>query len=111
MEMLTIFSTNSAGLKSKLASFKNELKSTKAAIFTVQETHFNKKGKLKVENFEIFEAIRTKQKGGTIIGVHKALSPILIKEYSEEFELLCVEVKIKKKEIRIISSWLWRKKL
>ena len=81
------------------------LLSTHTAIFTVQETHFNRKGKLKVENFEIFEAIRTKQKGGTIIGVHKALSPILIKEYSEEFELLCVEVKIKKKEIRIISGY------
>ena len=40
---LNIFSTNAAGLKSKLHSFKSELKSVDASIFTVHETHFKKK--------------------------------------------------------------------
>ena len=74
-------------------------------MFTIQESHFGKKGKLKVENYEIFEAIRKKQKGGTIIGVHKGLKPILIKEYSDEFELIVVEIQIKNKEIRIMSGY------
>ena len=47
------------------------------AVFTIQETHFKKKGKLKVENFEIFESIRKKEKGGTVVGAHKSLNPIL----------------------------------
>ena len=102
---LTIFSTNAASLKGKIHSLKNELNSSQAAVFTIQESHFGKKGKLKIENYEIFEAIRKKQKGGTIIGVHKGLKPILIKEYSDEFELIVVEIQIKNKEIRIMSGY------
>ena len=56
--MLCMMSTNAAQLKGKLGSFKSELKSCNAGIFTVQETHYATKGKLQVENFEVFEAIR-----------------------------------------------------
>ena len=58
-----------------------------------------------MENFEVFEAIRKKAKGGTIIGAHKALEPVLIQEYSNEFELLVVEVKVSNREIRIMSGY------
>ena len=40
-----------------------------------------------------------------MIGVHQALGPFLIKEYNNEFELLVVEVKIRDKEIRVISGY------
>ena len=78
-----------------------------AGLFTLQETHFKRKGKLntKFSDFEIFEAIRSKQKGGTLIGAHKSLDPILIEEYSDEFELLVVEVTIGGKEVRVISGY------
>ena len=102
---LNIFSANTAQLKGKLDSFKNEIKEVNAAIFTLQEVHFERKGKFQLDNYEIFESIRKKAKGGTAIGVHKALEPFLIQEYSEEFELLVVEVKIGNKEVRIISGY------
>ena len=104
-ESFTIFSTNAAGMKKKVQSLKNEVKNSNAAVFTIQESHYNKKGKLKVENFEIFEAIRKKQGGGSIIGAHKALNPILISEYSEDFELIVIEIKIRNKEIRIMTGY------
>ena len=104
-QALVLFSANAEGLKTKIESLKNEITSLDVAIFTIQETHFSKKGKLKIDNFETFEAIRTKQNGGTIIGVNKALSPILIKEYNDTFELLIVEIKIHSKNIRIISGY------
>ena len=75
---LNIMSVNAAQLKGKLHSFKNELKSCDAGVFTVQETHYASKGKLKIENFEIFESIRNKVKGGTMIGAHMGLKPSLI---------------------------------
>ena len=81
-------------MKLKIPSLKNEIKNINAAIFIIQETHFRKKGHLKIENYEVFEAIRKKQSGGTVIGAHKALNPTLIEEFSEEFELLVVEIKI-----------------
>ena len=102
---LIVFSTNAAGLKSKIQSLKNELSNSNAAVFTIQESHFSKKGKLKINNYEIFEAIRKKQKGGSIIGAHKALNPILISEYSEDFELIVIEIKIRNKEIRIMTGY------
>ena len=104
-ENVTIFSNNAAGLVTKTQSLKSEIKSLKAAIFTIQETHFNKKGKFKIENYEIFESIRKKHNGGTMIGVNVALKPILISEYCEDFELLVVEIKIRNQEIRIISGY------
>jgi hypothetical protein len=104
-ENLVIFSTNSAGLKSKADSLKNEVNTLKAAIFTIQETHFKKKGKFKMPNYEIFEAIRSKTNGGTMIGAHKALKPMLVSEYSEDFELLVVEIQVRNKEIRVISGY------
>ena len=104
-QSFVLFSTNAAGMKCKMESLKSELKSQNVAAFTIQETHFPKKGKLKIENYEIFEAIRKKNNGGTMIGVQKSLNPMLIKEYSEEFELLVVEIKIRNKEIRIITGY------
>ena len=105
-ESLVIFSSNAAGLKSKIDSLKNEINDLKSGVFMIQETHFAKKGKFKLENFEVFEAIRkSKEKGGTMIGAHKALNPILIEEYSNDFELLVIEIKIKNKEIRLISGY------
>ena len=90
-KFINIFSTNAAQLKGKMNSFKIALKDTNAAIFTLQETHFEHKGRFKIEHFEIFEAIRHKEKGGSAIGANKALKPCLIKEYSDDFELLVVE--------------------
>ena len=102
---LTLFSTNAAGLKLKLQSLKSELTNLDVGIFTIQETHAKKKGTFKVKDFEIFEAIRQKEKGGTMIGVQNALNPVLIKEYSDSFELLVVEFKVCGKEIRMISGY------
>ena len=103
--LFNVFSTNSAGLKSKTLNFKNEINNFDAAIFTIQETHFKKKGTFSMEGYEIFEAIRNKKDGGTLIGVHKGLKPVLIKEYSEHFELLVVEISVSNKDIRIISGY------
>ena len=105
IQYLNIFSANAAQLQGKLQSLKEELKTNNISIFTLQETHFSRKGKIQIESFEIFEAIRSKAKGGTAIGVLKGLKPVLIKEYSEEFELLVVEVKTTTKDIRIVTGY------
>ena len=108
VQNVPIFSANCAGLVNQIQSLENNVTHLGAGIITLQETHFKRKGRLndKLNDFEFFEAIRKqKQKGGTLIGVHKNLDPILIEEYSEEFELLVVEVKIGGKDVRIISGY------
>ena len=103
---LTMFSNNLASLRAKLKSFKMEIKRVDAAIFTLQETHSTSKGKFHFDDFETFETIRkNKEKGGTMIGVHKSLKPKLINEYDETFELLVIEINVANKDIRVISGY------
>ena len=98
--ILKIFSTNAAGLvNGKIYSLKSEVINTGANLVTVQETHFRKKGKLKLPDFISFEAIRTKKGGGTLIAAHVDLNPKLIVEYSDDFELLVVEIETKERTI------------
>ena len=40
-----------------------------------------------------------------MIGVHKGLDPILIEEFSGDFELLVVEVTISGKKVKIMSGY------
>ena len=102
---LTMFLNNFAGLKGKMTSFTSELNTFKAAIFTGQETHSTTKGLVKIKDFEIFEAIiENKERQGSIIGVHKALKPILIEEYSETFELIVIQITAANKNIKVISG-------
>ena len=77
-----------------------------ADIKSIQETHTSKEGMFRIEGYEIFESIRKHKKdGGTAVGVHKALDPVLIKKYDDEFEIIVVEVEIQSKKVRIITGY------
>ena len=56
-------------------------------------------------NMVVFEAIQTKKGGGTMCAVREELNPKLIEEYKDPFELLVVEIEVKKKEILIITGY------
>ena len=104
---IKVFSTNGAGIKNgKVASLNAEIESLQANLVTVQETHCTQKGRIVMDSkFVVFEAIRKRKGGGTLIAAHKDFQPKLIKEYSDNFELLVVELITEEKEIRIISGY------
>ena len=58
-----------------------------------------------IPDMVIFEAIRNTKGGGTLVACYKDLNPKLIEEYDDEFELLVVEIKLKGKQIRVISGY------
>ena len=90
---LKLFSTNCAGVvNGKLDSLKSEVKNTGATVVTAQETHCRRKGRIHMDSMVVFEAIRRKKGGGTMCAVREELKPKLIEEYSEQFELLVVEI-------------------
>ena len=105
-DSFNVFSTNAASLvhPSKRFSLKQELNRTQATAFTVQETCFKTKGSFKIHYFVTFEAIQPKEKSGIMIGAQKSLSPVLVSEYSRDFELLVVEITVNKKAIRMITG-------
>ena len=70
----------------------------------VQETHFSTKGQLSIPNFILFESIRSKNNGGTVIGVHKDYNPVLINLYEGDLEIVVVEIQVKNEEVRLISG-------
>ena len=106
IDSITIFSTNAAGVVTgKADSLINEVKSTCANIVTLQETHSQCKGRVKLPaNFVVFEAIRKAKNGGILCAVDENLRPKLVEEYNDPFELLVVEVEAKNKNIRIITG-------
>ena len=59
-----------------------------------------------MQDYHIYESIRkNKEKGGSMIGVHMGLQPVLISEYSDTFELLVVEIKVANRDIRVITGY------
>ena len=51
------------------------------------------------------KAIRKRKGGGTLVAIKEDLNPKLIEEYSDEFELLVVEVETREQIIRIMSGY------
>ena len=103
---MNILTSNAAGLKQKACDLQNKVRHFNSSVFSVQETHFAKKGRFKMHKYVIFEAIRTsKIKGGSLLGVHMDLQPILIKEYSDKFELIVVEITTGNNKIRILTGY------
>ena len=101
---LVMFSNNCNGANNKIEAIKAQIKHTEATIFNLQETHYSKKGKIKIENFQIYEAIRKKEHG-SMLGVHVSHKPVLISEYSDMFELLVVQIEVDKKHIRVMAGY------
>jgi hypothetical protein len=104
---LKIFSTNGAGVKNgKVASLNAEVRNTQANIVTIQETHCRQKGKILMDNmFVVFEVIRERKGGGTLVAIHQDLNPKLIEEYDGDFELIVVEIDTIDEAIRVISGY------
>ena len=91
---IKILSTNGAGVKNgKVDSLNAEVSDVQANIVTIQETHCSQKGKIRMNSkLVVFEAIRKRKGGGTLIAVHEDLNPKLIEEYCDEFEILVVQI-------------------
>ena len=98
---------NTAGLKSKLTSFKKVIDDLKPAVFFLEETKYQDSGKLNVgNNFHIYELIRQDKKGGGLaLGCLKDLNPTWVREGNDEVEALTVEIFLKDIKIRCCVAY------
>ena len=97
---------NAAGLKSKLTSFRKVLTSLQPSVFFIEETKYKDVGKLKVENYVIFELTRkNKDGGGLALGCSKDLQPVLLREGDDNVEALSVEIFVKDMRIRCCIAY------
>ena len=97
---------NAAGLQSKLFTFKKMLAELKPSVFLVEETKFKEEGKLKIENFIIFELVReTKDGGGLALGCVKELNPVLVRKGDDDVEAMTVDINVKPMTIRCCVAY------
>ena len=98
---------NSAGLGSKLSTFKKVLLELRPSVFFVEETKFKEEGKLKVDNFVVFEHVReTRDGGGGIaLGCLKELKPVLVRKGGEGVEAMSVDIFVKSMKIRCVVAY------
>ena len=76
---LRLVGVNAAGLGNKLFTFKKMVAELRPSMFFVEETKYKEEGKLKMENFVIFELVReSKEGGGLALGCIKELNPVLV---------------------------------
>ena len=97
---------NSAGLRSKLTTFRKVLSELKPSIFFVEETKYKEVGKIKFENYIVFELVRkNKDGGGLAIGCETELQPVWLREGDDTVEALSVEIFVKKMKIRCCIAY------
>ena len=103
---LRLLGVNAAGLRSKLSTFRKVLTKLKPSVFFVEETKYKDVGKLKFDNFVIFELVRkTIDGGGLALGCAKELQPVWLREGDDFVEVLSVEIFVKSMKIRCCIAY------
>ena len=103
---LRFLGVNSAGLGSKMMTFKKVLNDLKPSVFMVEETKFKESGKFKIDNYIIYELTRqSKEGGGLALGVMKELNPAWVREGDDTVEALSVEITLKNMSIRCCVAY------
>ena len=104
-----IFGINSAGIKSKLKSFKIVLDKLKPTIWMIQETKLRVNEKISsdfLNCFQVYYLNRQKSHGGGVaLGVHRDLKSILINEGDDDTEVLSVRVFFKELSVRVVTGY------
>ena len=97
---------NAAGLRCKLKTFKKVLTELKPSVFFIEETKYKDVGRIKFENYIIFELVRKdKDGGGLALGCDKDLRPAWVREGNDLVEALSVEIYLKDIKIRCCVAY------
>ena len=82
------------------------LSKLKPSIFFIEETKCKDAGKLKFENYIVFELVRQKREGGGLaIGCAKELQPVWVREGGDYVEAMSIEVFVKNMQIRCCIAY------
>ena len=106
-KFIRFLGVNAAGIRSKLSSFKNALKELKPGVFFIEETKLKDEGKLKFDNYDVFELTRKSRDGGggLAIGCIKELQAAWVREGNDEVEALSVDIFLKNTKIRCCTAY------
>ena len=105
-ETFSIWGNNANGLKAKISSLKANIEHFQTpSCITIQETKLRQANSIKLKGYKIFEKIINGFGGGLLTAVVEDLEPVLISDGDEESEVLVVQMKVGKQNIRLINSY------
>ena len=89
-------------MRPKLLTFKKVLEDLKPSVFFLEETKFKDTGKLKLEEYLVFEKVRKNKVagGGVALGCIRELKPAWVREGEDPVEAISVEIFVKQMKIR-----------
>ena len=98
---------NSAGLRSKMFTFKKVLDDLKPSVFFIEETKMKDAGKIKVDDYVVFERLRKNHDngGGVALGCKPELKPTWVREGDGEVEALSVDIFVSKLKLRCCAGF------
>ena len=104
---LRFLGINAAGLRPKLLTFEKVLKDLKPSVFFIEETKLKDAGKIKFDNYLVFEKPRKNRinGGGLLIGCIEELKPVWVNEGNNDVEALSIEIFLKKMKIRCCVAY------
>ena len=101
-----VLGANAAGLLNKLESFYRNISIFNPGVIFIQESKARRKGKIKLNNYTIFEKIRKQNNGGGLLtAVHSSLKPVSISDDDDDEEILVVEANINNSMVRLINGY------
>ena len=87
-------------------TFKKVINELNPSVFFIEESKLKNEGKLRLDPYIIFEAVReTKEGGGLAIGCLKELKPVFLRKAENEIESLSVEISVQKMKIRCVVAY------
>ena len=104
---LRFLGINAAGLRSKMTTFKKVISELQPSVFFIEETKYKDVGKLKLNNYIIFELVRQNRDGGggLALGCDTDLQPAWLREGNDEVEALSVEIFVRNMKIRCCVAY------
>ena len=83
------------------------LSELKPSVFFIEETKLKDTGKLKLDNFLIFELARKSRDGGGGLGIGciNELKPAWVREGDDEVEALSIDIFVKSMKIRYVAAY------
>ena len=104
---LRLIGVNAAGLRQKITTFKKVVENLKPSIFFIEETKFSEEGRLKIENFLVFELVRESKDGGggLAIGCLPELKPVLARKGCDKTEAMSVDISVQNMKIKCVIGY------
>ena len=104
--VFTVVGTNANGILGKRDSLFQIMDQLKPSVLFLQESKVGRKGQIKIPDYEIFEFVRSKANGGSLLtAAHSNLHPVLISSEECESEILVIQAKFGKYDCRFINAY------